>query len=64
LSSTRLIRGSGHLVFQPAQENIVGARLIVEEELLTHFPMEEIYGKHNWPSHPSPDVAVNEWSIN
>ncbi|AUX72196.1 M20 aminoacylase family protein [Erwinia pyrifoliae] len=63
LSRTRRFSGSVHFVFQPAEENLGGARRMVEEGLFTLFPMEAIYGMHNWPGLPAGDVAVNEGAM-
>lgn len=42
--------GTVHFIFQPAEENEGGGRLMVEEGLFTDFPMDRIYGLHNWPA--------------
>ncbi|MCK8192822.1 M20 family metallopeptidase [Erwinia amylovora] len=63
LSRTRRFSGSVHFVFQPAEENLGGARRMVEEGLFTLFPMEAIYGMHNWPGLAAGDVAVNEGAM-
>ncbi|CCG86717.1 M20 aminoacylase family protein [Erwinia piriflorinigrans] len=63
LSATRRFSGSVHFVFQPAEENLGGARRMVEEGLFTLFPMEAIYGMHNWPGLAVGDVAVNDGAM-
>jgi len=60
LSTTRHFSGTLHFVFQPAEENLGGARRMVDEGLFTLFPMDAIYAMHNWPGLPVGDVAVNE----
>jgi hippurate hydrolase len=40
------------LSFQPAEENLGGARKMVEEGLFERFPMDAIYALHNWPGIP------------
>ncbi len=52
LAETRHFDGTVYLVFQPAEEGRAGARAMLEDGLLERFPMEEIYGLHNWPSLP------------
>jgi hippurate hydrolase len=37
------------LIFQPAEEGLGGARLMLEEGLFRQFPCDEIYGLHNLP---------------
>ncbi|RWR02115.1 peptidase M20 [[Pantoea] beijingensis] len=63
LSETRRFKGTVHFVFQPAEENLGGARKMVEEGLFTLFPMDEIYGLHNWPGLPVGHVAVNSGAM-
>ncbi len=63
LSETRQFRGTLHFVFQPAEENLGGARKMVEEGLFTLFPMDAIYALHNWPGLPIGTVAVNSGAM-
>ncbi|WP_434640575.1 M20 aminoacylase family protein [Klebsiella sp. I138] len=60
LAQTRRFRGTVHFVFQPAEENLGGARKMVEEGLFQRFPMDAIYALHNWPGLPLGHVAINE----
>jgi hippurate hydrolase len=55
--------GTVHLVFQPAEEGGGGARRMVEEGLFQRFPMERIFGWHNWPGLPAGTVAVHERAV-
>ena len=41
--------GTVYLIFQPAEENEGGARVMIEEGLFDQFPMEAVYGMHNAP---------------
>lgn len=41
--------GQLHLVFQPAEEMGGGARRMIEAGLFERFPVDAIYGLHNWP---------------
>jgi len=41
--------GTVYLVFQPAEEGRGGAKAMVEQGLFERFPMEAIFGLHNWP---------------
>ena len=52
------IDGTVHFVFQPAEENEGGGRVMVEEGLFDRFPMRAIYGMHNWPSAPVGTMAM------
>ncbi|MEY2699813.1 MAG: hypothetical protein RIQ52_568 [Pseudomonadota bacterium] len=42
--------GTVYFVFQPAEEFGAGARQMMEDGLLTRFPMQAIFGLHNWPA--------------
>ena len=41
--------GTIQLVFQPAEEGYGGARSMLADGLLSRFPMERVFGYHNWP---------------
>jgi amidohydrolase len=41
--------GTVHLIFQPAEENEGGGRVMVDEGLFERYPAEAVYGMHNWP---------------
>ena len=57
LAETRNFAGTVHFVFQPAEEGGGGGRVMVEEGLFEKFPVEEIYGMHNWPGLPAGHFA-------
>lgn len=42
--------GTVHFIFQPAEENEGGGREMVNEGLFRDFPVDAIYGLHNWPA--------------
>jgi amidohydrolase len=72
LQQTRNFDGLVRLIFQPAEEGGRGAFLMLEEGLLERFPLDEIYGYHNWPGlargvfaiRPGPMLAaVDEFEI-
>lgn len=41
--------GTVTLIFQPAEENEGGARVMIEQGLFTQFPVDRVFGIHNWP---------------
>ncbi len=49
LAETRNFDGTVHFIFQPAEEGGGGGRVMVEEGLFDKFPVEAVYGMHNWP---------------
>ncbi len=56
LSETRNFDGTVHLIFQPAEEDISGARRMVDEGLFTRFPCDAVYAFHNLPGYPAGQV--------
>jgi len=52
MSQRRRFDGTVYFIFQPAEENEGGGRVMVEEGLFDRFPMESVYGLHNWPLRP------------
>ncbi len=49
LSEHQDFNGTVYFIFQPAEENEGGGRVLVEEGLFEKFPIVAIYGMHNWP---------------
>lgn len=49
LSRHRHFDGTVYLVFQPAEEGGGGAREMIKDGLFDLFPMEAMFGAHNWP---------------
>jgi hippurate hydrolase len=47
-----------HFVFQPAEENEGGGRRMVEEGLFDRFPVEAVFGLHNWPGLDEGSIAL------
>jgi hippurate hydrolase len=56
-------RGTIHLVFQPAEEGGGGARHMIADGLFRRFPMERIFGWHNWPGLEAGTVAVHDGPV-
>ena len=52
LAETRNFRGRVALIFQPAEEAIGGARIMVEEGIMERFGISEVYALHNAPGQP------------
>ncbi len=55
--------GTVHLVFQPAEEGGGGAKSMIAEGLFERFPMERIFGYHNWPGLDAGTVAVHDAAV-
>jgi hippurate hydrolase len=58
LAETRNFAGTVHFVFQPAEENEGGGRVMVEQGLFEKFPVDAVYGMHNWPGMPAGKFAM------
>ena len=63
LAETRRFAGTVHFVFQPAEENEGGGRVMIEDGLFERFPAESVYGMHNIPGIPVGEFAVRPGPI-
>ena len=50
--------GTVHFIFQPAEEGLGGARVMIEEGLFEKFPCDTVYGMHNMPGFPVGQFAI------
>ena len=51
--------GAVHVIFQPAEERGAGAREMIRDGLFEQFPMEAVFGMHNWPGAQVGKFAVS-----
>ena len=58
LATHRNFDGTVHLIFQPAEEGGGGAREMIKEGLFDQFPMDAVFGAHNWPG-----LAVGQFAL-
>lgn len=58
LAQTRDFAGSVRFIFQPAEEAEGGGRRMVEEGLFERFPVDAVFGLHNWPGLPRGTFAA------
>ncbi len=49
LSQHRDFAGTVYFIFQPAEEGLGGAKKMIDDGLFTLFPMDAVFGIHNWP---------------
>lgn len=63
LAERRNFDGTIHLIFQPAEENFGGARLMIEDGLFERFPCDAVFGLHNDPDIPFGKFAVRAGPI-
>lgn len=58
LSRQRHFNGTVYLIFQPAEEGGGGARKMMDDGLFAQFPMDAVFGMHNWPG-----IAVGSFGV-
>ena len=58
LAKHRNFDGTVYLIFQPAEEGGGGAREMIRDGLFKQFPMEAVFGAHNWPG-----MAVGQFAL-
>lgn len=57
LASTRNFSGTVRFIFQPAEEIGGGARTMIKDGLFERFPVDAVFGLHNWPGIPAGQFA-------
>ncbi len=63
LAATRHFNGTVVFIFQPAEETDGGARVMIEQGLFEKFPVQSVYGMHNWPGLPAGEFAVHKGPV-
>jgi hippurate hydrolase len=58
LARSRSFDGRLVLIFQPAEEIGAGAKAMLADGVLKRFPVDAIFGLHNWPG-----LAAGQWGI-
>ncbi|MFX1765201.1 M20 family metallopeptidase [Paraburkholderia sp. A1RI-2L] len=53
LAQSRSFDGTLHLIFQPAEEGLGGAKRMLDEGLFEHFPCDAVFAMHNMPGFPT-----------
>ena len=60
LSSAESIDGTVNFIFQPNEENGLGALAMMDDGLFERFEMDAVYGMHNMPGIPAGHFAVRK----
>ncbi|WP_296650644.1 M20 aminoacylase family protein [Paraburkholderia sp.] len=55
--------GTVVFIFQPAEEGGAGAKAMIEDGLFERFPVDAVFGIHNWPGMPAGHFGVTEGPI-
>jgi len=63
LSQYQDFNGIVYFVFQPAEENEGGGRCLVEQGFFDKYPVDAIYGMHNWPGLEAGKFAIRSGPI-
>ncbi|MFL2808910.1 MAG: M20 aminoacylase family protein [bacterium] len=58
LAASKNFKGTVNLIFQPAEEGGGGGELMIKEGLFEMFPVDSVYGLHNWPGMPAGTFGV------
>jgi hippurate hydrolase len=53
LAQSRNFNGTLHLIFQPAEEGLGGAKRMLDEGLFERFPCDAVFAMHNMPGFPT-----------
>lgn len=63
IAERRRFQGTVHLIFQPAEENVGGAQMMVAEGLFKRFPCDAVFALHNAPDLPLGRFALRDGPI-
>jgi hippurate hydrolase len=63
LAASKNFKGTVNFIFQPAEEGGGGGELMIKEGLFEMFPVDSVYGLHNWPGMPAGTFGVSSGPI-
>jgi hippurate hydrolase len=59
LAETRNFDGTAVLIFQPGEEGYAGAQAMIDDGLFERFPVQSVFGMHNWPAMRPGTIGLN-----
>ena len=59
LAETRNFDGTAVLIFQPGEEGYAGAKAMIQDGLFDRFPVQSVFGMHNWPAMRPGTIGIN-----
>lgn len=59
LATHRDFDGTVYLIFQPAEEGGGGGNAMIKDGLFERFPMQAVFGMHNWPGLAAGQFAIS-----
>ncbi len=59
LAETRQFDGTAVLIFQPGEEGYAGAQAMIDDGLFERFPVQAVFGMHNWPAMRPGTIGLN-----
>lgn len=59
LAETRNFDGTAVLIFQPGEEGYAGAKAMIDDGLFERFPVDSVFGMHNWPAMRPGTIGIN-----
>jgi len=63
LAESDTFDGTVYFIFQPSEEDGLGALSMIDDGLFERFPMDAVYGMHNMPGIPAGHFAVRKGTI-
>ena len=63
LSKEKKFSGTVYFIFQPAEEGGGGGLKMINDGLFDNFPMESVWGLHNWPGLNVGEIAVHKGPV-
>ncbi|MCG8687955.1 MAG: M20 family metallopeptidase, partial [Desulfobacterales bacterium] len=63
IAERKAFDGTLHLIFQPAEENHGGGKIMVEEGLFDRFPCDAVFALHNKPDLPAGYIGVRSGPV-